>query len=70
VRGSLALQHTAGWPLPPFVVILAHPWEFERTAGVSHSSEDNFTRLEKYLAALCDRFPVHFTTVSGLIART
>ena len=66
---AVHLQQEAGLCLPPHLVILAHPWEFEATSGVGHASADNWGRLEQILMGIAESYPVKFIPITELITR-
>jgi peptidoglycan/xylan/chitin deacetylase (PgdA/CDA1 family) len=65
---AVDLQQRHRRSLPPHLVLLAHPWEFEPTAGVPHASEANWERLERIVTAIMARYPARLRTMSGLIS--
>ena len=64
---AVDLQRRRGSPMPPHVVLLAHPWEFELTAGVSYASEANWDRLARIVETIGAAFPPRAITVSDLV---
>lgn len=66
VAAALCLQQRQGFLLPPHIVILAHPWEFETTAGVPYASTANFERLRGVLGELSEVYELRFRSISDL----
>jgi hypothetical protein len=69
VAMAVYLQQKCGLRLPPHLVLLAHPWEFEITRGVPHASETNWERLEHIVETIAHLYPIVFTTMTSLVGK-
>jgi peptidoglycan/xylan/chitin deacetylase (PgdA/CDA1 family) len=66
---ALHLQLESGMKLPPHLVLLAHPWEFEPTPGVPYASTANWDHLDHVARIIADMYPAMFVTMSELVAQ-
>ncbi|GAC1552253.1 MAG: hypothetical protein NVS2B7_28210 [Herpetosiphon sp.] len=66
IASALQVQSEQQRRFHPHLVLLAHPWEFEKTVGVAHSSEANWARLAQIVQLLQTAYVTHFTTMSDL----
>lgn len=64
---ALAIQQRRPTGFPPHIVILAHPWEFEQTAGVAHASLVNWALLKRIITTLSARYELTFSTITELV---
>jgi peptidoglycan/xylan/chitin deacetylase (PgdA/CDA1 family) len=64
---AVHLQQLHRTQMPPHLVLLAHPWEFEATPGVPHASDANWEHLDQIVNMIMAVYPAVFITMSGLI---
>ncbi|MEK6979635.1 MAG: polysaccharide deacetylase family protein [Candidatus Micrarchaeota archaeon] len=50
----------------PFLVFLAHPWEFYSNERFGYCSNKNYALLARRIELLTERFDIRFKTISGL----
>lgn len=67
IATALHLQQQDRTPFAPHLVFLAHPWEFEHTAGVAHASPANWERLDQVLETISGIYPMTYLTMSDLL---